>query len=404
MKITILTDCYFPSTKSISFLIRDLAVEFKQNRGHEVTILTSDPFITAAFEDSFQDGLRVVRVKAPATKGRWLVIRALLEVLQPWVLWWNARVWFATNPQECLIYYSPSAFWAPLVRRLKSLWSCRAYMIQRDIFPEWLVQLELVTNPFAIAALKALTHDQYTVADTIGAQSQKDVLFLKNKLSNSAPSIELLYNWRSAGESVKPDPQFRSRYGYRSDDTVFFFGGTFSASQSTEEVMKIVEILGEKSDRLRFFFLGGGSTFQQMKDTATEKKLRNVTFEKSLPLADYLKILASCDVGCLSLDARYRFDNIPGRALDYMLCKKPILAALNPTNEFIQTINQKQMGIALPIHDLKGVANAALKLAEDPKLRLQMGQNADKQLRTLFSPARAADQIEASLSVKQRKN
>ncbi len=401
MKVFILTDCYFPHPKSISFLIRDLGLELRA-RSNDVTILTADPGLDQPVEESWQNGLRVIRVRALSTKLRWLPARALAEIMQPWLVWWVARSWFRANRHDQIIYFSPSAFWGTLVKRLKSLWGCKTYMVQRDIFPEWLVQLKLVKSPLGISLLKKLTQEQYRVADTIGAQSRKDVIYLRAKLAPSGPPVELLYNWRDSQHRVIPDPDFRFRFGISNDDVVFFFGGTFSASQSADDILGLVSAIAQKSNRVHFFFLGGGSRFDHLRKEAAARGLQKCSFEDSVPLNRYLQILAACDVGCLTLDGRYQFDNIPGRAFDYMLCRKPLLAALNPTNEFLATIQSKKMGIAHSISETELLANGALKLIESPRLRKLWGNNAYRVLETEFSPGRAVDQIQSPFHAQEK--
>ena len=56
MRILIIVDCYYPSSKSGAKLIHDLGVEMHR-RGHEVTILTPSDHNISDLELTTEDGL-----------------------------------------------------------------------------------------------------------------------------------------------------------------------------------------------------------------------------------------------------------------------------------------------------------------------------------------------------------
>jgi hypothetical protein len=128
MRILILIDCYFPSSKSGAKHVHDLALEFTQ-QGHCVTILTPSDRIKQRLQVSNEEGLGIVRVKTGKIKGTFKVLRGIREVRVSAVLWSRARKYLLANPADLLILYSPSIFFGPLVRRLKSLWHGSTYLI-----------------------------------------------------------------------------------------------------------------------------------------------------------------------------------------------------------------------------------------------------------------------------------
>src|SRR4051794_29074978 len=113
MRILILVDCYFPSTKSSARHMRDLAVEFKR-QGHEVIVCTPEPAIDALSQVTTEDGVTVLRVRTGKIKGAGKVKRAFNEIRLSSVLWSAGRDFFRKNPCDLIIFYSPTIFFGAL--------------------------------------------------------------------------------------------------------------------------------------------------------------------------------------------------------------------------------------------------------------------------------------------------
>lgn len=71
-------------------------------------------------------------------------------------------VWFGTRQ---------SIFHGPLVSALKSRSNCKGYLIIRDIFPEWAVDMGLMGRGPPYRFFDAVAQYQYSVADVIGVQT-----------------------------------------------------------------------------------------------------------------------------------------------------------------------------------------------------------------------------------------
>ncbi|MBZ5526602.1 MAG: glycosyltransferase [Acidobacteriia bacterium] len=132
MRILILVDCYVPSVKSGARQIRDLAAEFHR-QGHEVTVITPSHEIVDEAQVTWDEGTRIVRVRTGKIKGVGRIWRALEEIRLSGVVWRRVGRFLLENPADFIVFYSPTIFWSALVRRLKALWGCPAYLILRAI-------------------------------------------------------------------------------------------------------------------------------------------------------------------------------------------------------------------------------------------------------------------------------
>ena len=76
---------------------------------------------------------------------------------------------------DSIIWYSPTIFWSPVIFFLSIIkkTKIKKYLILRDIFPQWAVDLNLIKR-FSIQnfILRIFEKMQYHVADIIGIQSK----------------------------------------------------------------------------------------------------------------------------------------------------------------------------------------------------------------------------------------
>src|SRR5437870_3684405 len=108
--------------------MHDLATEI-QRQGHSVILMTPSSSIAGRFQVSAESSLTVVRVRTRELKSASRVWRAINEALLSFTMWRNARMFLETNPCDLIVWYSPTIFFGSLVRRLKKLWGCPAYLV-----------------------------------------------------------------------------------------------------------------------------------------------------------------------------------------------------------------------------------------------------------------------------------
>ncbi|NJR72443.1 MAG: glycosyltransferase family 4 protein, partial [Gammaproteobacteria bacterium] len=87
-------------------------------------------------------------------------------------------------------------FFGPLAHILKKKSKCKSYLIIRDIFPEWALDLGLIKRGLPYSFFKMIARYQYAVADTIGVQSMGNRSYFQSGAYLSRPqSVEVLENW-----------------------------------------------------------------------------------------------------------------------------------------------------------------------------------------------------------------
>jgi O26-antigen biosynthesis N-acetyl-L-fucosamine transferase len=386
----IVVDCYLPSTKSGAILIRDLGREF-QRQCHAGTILTPSDAISKALHVSIEDGLRIARVKTGTIKGATKVLRAIRELRLSAILWRRARNFLLANETDLILFYSPTIFFGALVRRLKSLWRCPAYLILRDIFPQWAVDAKILRRGFVWRYFRKKEIEQYDAADVIAVESPANLEYFAQNFPKKSYRLQVLYNWANLDKRELPSTGFRERLGVQ-QKVVFLYGGNLGVVQDLDNVIRLAHRLTPHK-QIHFLLVGEGSEVSRLEKLIAEKKLSNVQILSAAPQQEYMCMLSEADVGLISLDRRLKTHNVPGKLLGYMNCGKPVLASVNPGNDLFEILEKNQAGFCLLNGEDDGLFAAALRLANEPDLRISMGKNSCKTLERLFSVGAAVRQI-----------
>lgn len=390
MRILILVDCYLPSLKSGAKLVHDLGVEFRGQR-HEVTVLTPSDTISQSPQVTIEDGLRIARVKTGRIKGTAKLSRAIQEVRLSATLWGRAKHFLLANPADLIVFYSPTIFLGAFVRRLKSLWRCPAYLILRDIFPQWAVDAGILRKGLVWRFFRTKEIEQYEVADVIAVQSSADLKYFALNFPRKRYRLETLYNWAPLHEPDLPLTNYRAQLGLH-DKVVFFYGGNLGLAQDVDNILRLAISLASHT-HIYFLLVGDGSEVLRLKRSIAARGLRNIQILQAVDQREYLSMLSEFDVGLISLDRRLTTHNVPGKLLGYMYWGIPVLASMNPGNDLFRILEENQAGFCFVNGNDQGLSAAALRLANDPELRVRMGKNSRALLERAFSVEVAAEQI-----------
>jgi O26-antigen biosynthesis N-acetyl-L-fucosamine transferase len=390
MRILLIVDCYYPGTKSSARLMHDLGVELHR-QGHEIIVLTPSETINNHLEVATEDNLLIARVKTGQIKGACRVLRCYREATLSTTLWQRGKSFFQKHPCDLIIYYSPSIFFGSLVQKLKALWSCPAYLILRDIFPQWALDMGILRKGPIYQFFRMKELEQYAAADLIGVQSPANLDYFSRELPDKPYRLEVLYNWTTLDNETKRHSDFRAQLGLQ-ERVVFFYGGNIGVAQDMDNILRLAR--AQQSNQHAYFLLvGDGSEVERLKAIIAAEQLNNIKLLPALAQATYQAMLSEFDVGLISLDRRLRTQNCPGKILGYMQYSMPILGSFNPGNDISNLLEAHQAGLCYLNGDDELLNAAASKLTTDPALRQRIGRNARHLLERQFTVTGTARQI-----------
>lgn len=390
MRILIVVDSYYPFDNSCSRLIHQLAGEI-HSRGHHVSVLTVSPLVASAFEVEVEGGVEIVRVRTGRTKHAPKPVRAANEAMLSRTVWRRARPYLEANRFDLVVFYAPTVFFGPLVARLKRMWGCPAYLILRDVFPQWARDTGQLRDGLIYRYFERRAVEQYDAADVIGMETAGAVDYFRECYPARRDRLEVLHNWTTTEVHVPGRPRFRAEFGL-GDEVVFFFGGNIGVAQDMDAILRLAKRM-LPMPRAVFLLVGNGSEVGRLREEVRASGLTNVHIHPARPEAEYLAILDEVDVGLIALDGRLRSRNVPGKLMGYLQTGLPVLASLNPGNDLKDLLETHRAGFASFSGEDDLLLRNAVRLMEDAELRERMSEHGRALLAREFSVTSAADRV-----------
>ncbi len=180
MNLLLIADAFPPMKTSGAVQIRDLVTELGQ-QGHEVTVLLPDASLKKNWNtETFSPNATVLRLKAMPTKDISYYRRAIGEHMLSFFMYRHLKKSpLKDMTWDGLIWYSPTIFFGALVERLRKESGCKTYLILRDIFPEWAVDMGLLKKGAIYRYFKGVERRQYAQADVIGVQTPSNLAYFE---------------------------------------------------------------------------------------------------------------------------------------------------------------------------------------------------------------------------------
>ena len=394
MRVFLIADVFPPLRSSGAVQLRDLSLEFVK-QGHETTMLVAAPELEEDWRIETWNGVRIVRLKSPRTKDIGYIRRTIGEFLMPFAMLRNLRKSPLANENwDGVVWYSPSIFLGPIAKALKQSSGCRSYLIIRDIFPEWAVDMGLMGKGLPYRFFKTIANYQYAVADVIGVQTPGNLAYFNEWANQSNRRVEILQNWLAHA----PETGCSIRVGDTalSGRKIFVYAGNMGVAQGMGILLDLAESLMARND-IGFLFIGRGSDAQRLRSNASARELVNVAFFDEIDPNEIPSLYAQCHVGLVALDPRHKTHNIPGKFLTYMQSGLPVLASINPGNDLVGLIEKEQVGRVVTDSSAASLCASAQALVADIAVDEGIKARCKNLAARLFSPETAVNQIVEAL-------
>ena len=396
MKLALIADTYPPLRSSGAVQLRDLSREFVR-QGHALTVLLpssdqQDPWSLVEI-----DSVQVLRLKAPRTKDINYLRRTVGELVMPFAMLRNFRKSpLASERWDGVVWYSPSIFHGPFVNSLKKSSKCKGYLIVRDIFPEWAVDMGLMGRGLPYLIFDLIARYQYSVADVIGVQTPGNRGYFDRWQQRPGHTLEVLQNWL--------DKPTQTRCPIRVSETqlagrkVFVYAGNMGVAQGMDILLDLAEELRNRAD-VGFLFVGRGSDAIRVKSSAKARGLDNVLFYDEIHPDEIPDLYAQCSAGIVALDPRHKSHNIPGKFLTYMQSGLPVLANVNVGNDLAQMIRDDQVGQVCESNQIDDLLQLTHNLLAQIESDTQLPARCCSLFEREFGVEKTVRQIVAALSV-----
>lgn len=280
-----------------------------------------------------------------------------------------------------------------VVKRIKQRCSCSAYLVLRDLFPQWVIDAGMLSERSIIASyFRYFEAYSYKQAKKIGLMSEKNLEIFKQR--HLQYPCEVLRNWASTQTVVGNHENYvsiRERLNLK-NKVIYFYGGNIGHAQDMANLMRLAKRMQCYPDA-HFLFIGQGDEVELINTLAVQWKLTNYSYLPSVGQSEFKLILTDVDVGLFSLSARHTAHNFPGKLLGYMVEALPILGSVNYGNDLQCIVNGNNAGYIHVNGEDDNLFSSAEMLYANEMLRREIGSNAKKLLVEQFSVSSAACQI-----------
>jgi glycosyltransferase involved in cell wall biosynthesis len=395
MKLVLVADVFPPMRSSGAVQLRDLSRELVR-LGHDVTVMVASPGLPAPWQQEDFHGVKLLRLRSPRTRDVGYLRRTVGEWRMPYSMRHGlARSPYAATQFDGVIWYSPTIFLGPMIRHLRAMSACPGYLIIRDIFPEWALDMGLLKSGIAYNFFKRVAVQQYAAASVIGVQTPGNLRYFDSWQQAGAGRLEVLQNWLA----LAPDIGCRIRLDQTAlaGRVICVYAGNMGIAQGMGVLLGLAQALQQRRD-IGFLFVGRGNDAAHLRMQAHALSLDNVLFFDEIEPEEIPGLFSQCHVGLVALDPRHRTHNIPGKFLTYLQAGLSVLASVNPGNDLVQLIRDERVGRADTSGTAPDLAQALACLLDD----LARDQEAATRCRALseklFSARAAAQQVISALS------
>lgn len=383
MNILIIAQDYKP-TRVASTVRVERMVQALQNK-HHVTVLTGFPIYNQTtlpseyrhklYRRTQEDGITIYRTYTYFTQSLNFLPRLWTQLSFMFSAFFVGL--FLERP-NLIIVTSPPLF-TGLTGAALSFWRQIKLVVDiRDLWPESAVALNVMTNPFLIGLARTSARLMYNQANQISVTTPKIFSFLKHKFPKK--NISLLVNATDT-DFFKPKPIAKTDYHYKKTDFIVSYMGNIGKAQALETLVKAAFILKNES-KIKFLMVGKGDAEDKIR--AQAQKLKNFQIINYQTKEEILNLINLSDVCVISLAKNKLFwGAIPSKTFEYMACQKPVIACAKGDLETI-IINDKT-GLIVPPENAQLLAQAALRLKKNPKLRQKIAQNSYHLVKTKYS-------------------
>jgi colanic acid biosynthesis glycosyl transferase WcaI len=379
LNILLLSRYFPPEIGTAANLFFELARGLAEN-GHTVTVVTNFPWYNMdAMPEHYTGklymkenlaGIDVIRLKFPVfgTKKMKLImghVTVPLSVLLASLL---------PKHPDIMFVYSPPLFMG-IAGWLVGMGKNVPWVLGiQDLHPQCYIDQGVLKNKLAIYLLEAIERFCYRKASLITVHSQGNKEHIVHRKGIDAKKIRVLHNWIDTDE-MRPLPRDNefSRKHNLNGKFVVSYAGTLSISQGLMSIVDAANILRDRND-IEFFIVGDGIEKQKMIEKVSEEKLTNVRFLGMQPKTVYPYIVASSDVGLVTLNSKVKTPVVPSKILSMMAAARPVLASMPLEGDAPKLIEESGCGICIGPEKPMQLAEKIVYLVENKDICEKFGE------------------------------
>jgi colanic acid biosynthesis glycosyl transferase WcaI len=379
LKILIVVAYYPPEIGSAAHVYSDLARAFVQ-RGHEVDVITSYPReynLNASDQskefpiDELLDGVDVHRVRHANVRDN-IVMRGLEHFLLSGYYFRRYRE-LGKKFDVCLFYIPPLPLFS-LAQKIKKADGTPSVLNYQDFHPQELTDVGVMKNPVLIRFMERLEQKSYANADFITVLSKGGIDYVVQRGADPR-KVAHIYNSVSLDEMDR----YLSRKDFKRAEGIenkflISYAGILSPYQGIDNVLDAAKELTDHPEII-FYIAGDGSNKEHLDARVAEEAISNVKMVPFLPRDEYYNLVNSSDVSFISLDERMKAPCLPGKTINLMAARKPIIALVPEDCATARVIDEAGAGRVVKPGDVVLLRDTIIEFGQNPDMMQSMGNS-----------------------------
>ncbi len=385
LRILVLHQHYWPEIAATAQLLTDLCEDLA-SYGHQVEVVCGQPSYrrvdgaTKLPATEQHHGVQIHRVWSHLPQER-TIARRLAQYGTYFASSLTASL-LSRKPDVCFVMSTPPLLLGLSGSLLRAVRDVPFVYSVQDLYPDIAVHLGVLkAGALSTQAIDTVARTCYRAAASITTLSPGMARRLADK-GVPESRIHVIPNW-SAASSVARLPRDNpfAREHQLCDRFVVQYSGNLGLSQGLEHVLEAAQLLRELPVTLAL--IGDGNAREGLQKRASELKLDNVRFLPPQPRELLPELLASCEVGLVTMKRAVGDDLVPSKLYGILAAGRPVIAAVESSSEVARVVNQHRCGWVVEPESAQALAQgirAALEASErDRAARGDAGHRACEQ-------------------------
>lgn len=246
----------------------------------------------------------------------------------------------------------------------------------RDLWPDYMVEMGMLSSPLARRPLFALerwllSRADHTVVVTESFRTRvidKGVHPARTSVISNGVQVDEYY----ASDESAPIPAAIKAPG----EIIVGYLGTFGRGQALATVVHAAAMVAQSAPHVRFVLVGDGPDMPSVREALDASGATNVQVEPPIERTQTRAFYNACDICLVPLAPLPIFqETVPSKIFEVMACERPLIAGVG--GEAASIIERSQGGLQVEPGNAEALAAAVLRVAAMPEgERRAMGRRA----------------------------
>ena len=280
---------------------------------------------------------------------------------------------------DLVLYSTPPITFNKVIKKIKSRFGAKSYLLLKDIFPQNAVDLGMFSKSSPLYKLfRRKEKVLYEISDRIGCMSPANVEYvLRHNPEFSKNKVEVFPNsmiplpYKPATDIERED--LKLSLGIDPKKVLSLYGGNLGKPQGIDYLIEVIKE-NENHENHHILIIGNGTEYGKLNRWFKENKPKNSTLKARLPKAEYDQLARCADIGLIFLDHRFTIPNYPSRLLSYLENGIPVMAATDPNTDIGSIAEAEGYGVWCESNDVNSFFEKIEPLISNSELRKKMGE------------------------------